>query len=209
MKGTPNMFHKKQAGAPIALALLLALPGCISFGGKPPTQLLSLDATQKVAPGTLRTVATGMTLTVADPESPKLLDTVRVPVRITPTSLAYVTKVQWADTPRHLFQKLLSETIAATSNRIVLDPGQYSADAGQRLMGDLVDFGLDEASNSAVVTYDAILAGPGGTAIARQRFTASAPVGAKIDADSIGTPLNQAANKVATDVAAWVAASGR
>ena len=203
------MFHKKHAALSATLALMLALPGCISIGGKPPAQLLSLDAAQKVAPGTLRSATPGTTITVADPEAPKLLDTVRVPVRTTPTSLAYVTDVQWADTPRHLFQKLLSETIAATSNRIVLDPGQYSADAGQRLMGELVDFGLDEGSNSAIVTFDAILAGPGGTAIARQRFTASVPVGAKITATSIGRPLNSAANKVAADVAAWLAASGR
>ncbi len=203
------MFHKKQAAMSAALALILTLPGCISIGGKPPAQLLSLDAAQKVAPGTVRSAASGTSITVADPEAPKLLDTVRVPVRTTPTSLAYVTDVQWADTPRHLFQRLLSETIAATSNRIVLDPGQYSADAGQRLMGELVEFGLDEASNSAIVTFDAILAGPGGTAITRQRFTASVPVGAKITATSVGAPLNSAANKVATDVAAWLAASGR
>ncbi len=203
------MFHKKQAAMSAALALILTLPGCISFGGKPPAQLLSLDAAQKVAPGTVRSAASGTSITVADPEAPKLLDTVRVPVRTTPTSLAYITDVQWADTPRHLFQRLLSETIAATSNRIVLDPGQYSADAGQRLMGELVEFGLDEASNSAIVTFDAILAGPGGTAITRQRFTASVPVGAKITATSVGAPLNSAANKVATDVAAWLAASGR
>jgi cholesterol transport system auxiliary component len=203
------MFHKKPAAVPLALALAAALSGCVSFGGKPPERLLSLDAAQKVAPGTLRTVNAGTTITVADPEAPKLLDTVRVPVRTSPTSIAYVTKVQWADTPRHLFQKLLSETIAATSNRIVLDPGQYSADAGQRLMGELVEFGLDEASNNAVVTYDAILAGPGGTALARQRFTASVPVGGKIDAGNIGAPLNQAANKVARDVAAWLATTGR
>ncbi|KFG88585.1 putative lipoprotein [Sphingobium herbicidovorans NBRC 16415] len=203
------MFHKKPAAIPLALALAAALSGCVSFGGKPPEKLLSLDAAQKVAPGTLRSVSAGSTITVADPEAPKLLDTVRVPVRTSPTSIAYVTKVQWADTPRHLFQKLLSETIAATSNRIVLDPGQYSADAGQRLMGELIEFGLDEASNSAVVTYDAILAGPGGTAISRQRFTASVPVGAKIEAGNVGAPLNQAANKVAADVAAWLASTGR
>nr|WP_313809189.1 ABC-type transport auxiliary lipoprotein family protein [Sphingobium sp.] len=200
------MFHKKS-GPAFAFAFLLS--GCVSFGGKPPERLLSLDAAQKVAPGTLRQANAGRTITVADPEAPKMLDTVRVPVRIAPTSVAYVTKVQWADTPRHLFQKLLAETIAAGSDRIVLDPGQYSADAGQRLMGELVDFGLDDASNSAVVTYDAMLAGPGGVAIAKQRFTASAPVGGKIDAESIAIPLNRAANKVAADVAAWLAAQGR
>jgi cholesterol transport system auxiliary component len=41
--------------------------------------------------------------------------------------------------------------------------------------------------------------------IARQRFTASVPVGAKIEAATIGVPLNAAANKVAADVAAWLA----
>ena len=200
------MFHKKPASA-FALAFLLS--GCVSFGGKPPERLLSLDAAQKVAPGTQRNGDGGTPITIADPEAPKMLDTVRVPVRTAPTSVAYVTKVQWSDTPRHLFQKLLAETIAATSNRIVLDPGQYSADAGQRLMGELIDFGLDEASNKAVVTYDAMLTGPGGVVIARQRFTASAPVGGKIDANSVGVPLNAAANKVAADVAAWLSVQGR
>ncbi|QOT71111.1 membrane integrity-associated transporter subunit PqiC [Sphingobium fuliginis] len=202
------MFHRKLGLMPVALGASM-LAGCVSFGGKPPERLLSLSAAQKVAPGTLRSASAGASITVADPEAPKMLDTVRVPVITSPTSVAYVTKVQWADTPRHLFQKLLGETIAATSNRIVLDPGQYSADAGQRLMGELVDFGVDEASNSAVVTYDAMLTGPGGTAIAKQRFTASAPIGGKIDASSVGAPLNAAANKVAADVAAWLATSGR
>lgn len=199
------MFHKKRAASPIALAALLALPGCISFGGKPPQQLLSLDATQKVAPGALRSAGAGSSLIVADPEAPKMLDTVRVPVQVTPTSVAYVTKVQWADTPRHLFQRMLAETISATTNRIVLDPGQYSGDPGQRLMGELIEFGIDAQSNSAVVTYDAILAAPGGKVIAKQRFTAAQPIGGKIDAGSVGAPLNAAANKVAADVAAWVA----
>ncbi len=202
------MFHRKLGLMPAALGALM-LAGCVSFGGKPPERLLSLNAAQKVAPGTQRNATAGTAITVADPDAPRMLDTVRVPVITSPTSVAYVTKVQWADTPRHLFQKLLAETIAATSNRIVLDPGQYSADAGQRLMGELVDFGVDEASNSAVVTYDATLAGPGGTAIARQRFTASAPVGGRIDGNSVGAPINAAANKVAADVAAWLAASGR
>lgn len=202
------MFHRKLGLMPVALGALM-LAGCVSFGGKPPERLLSLNPAQKVSPGTLRSASSAAAITVADPEAPKMLDTVRVPVITSPTSVAYVTKVQWADTPRHLFQKLLAETISATSNRIVLDPGQYSADAGQRLMGELVDFGVDEASNSAVVTYDAMLTGPGGTAIAKQRFTATAPVGGKIDANSVGAPLNAAANKVAADVAAWLEASGR
>lgn len=200
------IFHPKQGVTALALIALLTLPGCISFGAKPPAQLLSLNADQKVAPGAVRTG--GASLVVADPEAPKMLDTVRVPVQVTPTSVAYVTKVQWADTPRHLFQQLLAETIAASGNRIVLDPGQYSGAPGQRLMGALVAFGMDAASNSAVVTYDAILAGPGGIVIAKQRFTATVPVGGPIAAATVGGPLNAAANKVAADVAAWIATAG-
>jgi cholesterol transport system auxiliary component len=184
---------------------MLALPGCISFGAKPPPQLLSLRADKSVAPGTLRRAGEARSLVVVDPEAPKMLDTVRVPVRTSPTGLAYVKDAQWADTPRHLFQSLLAETISASGNRIVLDSGQYTADTGQRLMGQLVDFGIDGTTRSAVVTYDALLTGDNGAVIAKQRFSASVPVDA-IDAANIGEPLSAAANKVAAEVAAWVAA---
>lgn len=199
------MAHRMKALALVApLAMLFALPGCISFGAKPPAQLLSLSAAKTVAPGTIRRSGQAPSITVADPESPKTLDTVRVPVRMTPTTLAYVKDAHWADTPRHLFRTLLAETISASGDRIVLDPGQYSANPGQRLMGELIDFGIDAQSRMAIVTFDAILTGEGGDVLAKQRFSASAPVSA-IDAASIAAPLNEAANTVAADVAAWVA----
>lgn len=206
MKEKRTMIHAKPLGAMAALTAAVLLSGCVSFGAKPPEQLLTLDAAQKVPAGTARVAGGGRTLIVADPESPKMLDTIRVPVQTAPTSVAYVTKVQWADTPRHLFRRLLAETISATTDRVVLDTGQFSGDGGQRLSGELVAFTLDAASNSAIVTYDAVLTTPAGVAIARQRFTASAPIGSKIESTSVGAPLNKAANKVATDVAAWVAA---
>jgi cholesterol transport system auxiliary component len=168
--------------------------------------LLTLDAAQKVPAGSPRVAGNGRTLIVADPDAPRMLDTVRVPVQIAPTSVAYVTKVQWADTPRHLFRRLLAETISATTDRVVLDTGQFSGDGGQRLSGELVAFHIDEPSASAIVTYDAVLTTPAGKALARQRFTASVPVGGKIEAATVGAPLNAAANKVAADVAAWAAA---
>ncbi|MEC3912866.1 ABC-type transport auxiliary lipoprotein family protein [Sphingobium sp. CR2-8] len=204
------MFHVKHPGAkPLgtlaALTAAVLLSGCVSFGAKPPSQLLTLDAAQKVQSGAPRVAGSGRTLIVADPDAPKLLDTVRIPVQVGPTSVAYVTKVQWADTPRHLFRRLLAETISATTDRVVLDSGQLSGDGGQRLGGELIAFTLDDASHSAIVTYDAVLTTPNGVALARQRFTASAPVNGKIEAGTIGVPLNIAANKVAADVAAWAA----
>lgn len=211
MRKMRTMFHVKhpgvnRKGALAALTAAVLLSGCVSFGTKPPAQLLTLDAAQKVPSGAARVAGGGRTLIVTDPDAPKMLDTVRVPVQLGPTSVAYVTKVQWADTPRHLFRGLLAETISATTDRVVLDSGQFSGDGGQRLSGELVAFGIDAASNSAVVTYDAVLTTPNGVAMARQRFTASQPVGGKIEAGTVGAPINIAANKVAADVAAWTAA---
>ncbi|BBD99404.1 ABC transporter [Sphingobium amiense] len=199
------MFPMKQASALGALAAALLVSGCVSIGPKPPQRLLTLDAARKVPAGAAQD-GTGRTLIVADPEAPRALDTVRVPVQLSPTSVAYVMKVQWSDTPRHLFRRLVAETISASTSRVVLDSGQFSDEAGERLTGELVAFSIDQASNSAVVTYDAALTNPGGKVLARQRFTASAPVGGKIDAATVGAPLNAAANSVAAEVAAWVAA---
>lgn len=206
MREMRTMFHAKPKGALAALTAAVLLSGCVSIGGKVPERLLTLDAVQKVPAGTVQRAGAGRTLIVSDPDAPKMLDTIRIPVQTSPTSVAYVTDVQWADTPRHLFRRLLAETISATTDRVVLDSGQFSGDGGQRLSGELIAFGLDAPGNNAVVTYDAVLTTPNGVALARQRFTASQPVGAKITSMTVGTPLNLAANKVAGDVAAWVAA---
>lgn len=206
MREMRTMFPMKTRGAMSALLAATLLSGCVSIGAKPPMQLLTLDAAQKVPAGAARVAGNGRTLIVADPEAPRMLDTVRVPVQTSPTAVAYVTKIQWADTPRHLFRRLLAETISATTDRVVLDAGQFSGDGGQRLSGELVAFTVDAASHSAIVTYDAVLTTPAGVALARQRFTASTPIGGKIEASTVGAPLNAAANKVAADVAAWVAA---
>lgn len=198
-------MRKTRFAAPFMLAAALGLSACVSLGGKPPAQLLSLDAAQKVAPGTLRAAGAGRSLIVVDPDAPKTIDTVRVPVQVTSTAVAYVAKVQWADTPRHLFRRLLAETISASTDRVVLDSGQFVGDGGQRLMGELVAFGIDAPTNSATVTFDAMVTSPNGVALGRQRFSATVPVGAKIDATTVGAPINAAANRVAADVAAWLA----
>ena len=186
-----------------AMAALLLLTGCISLGAEPPEQLLSLTPSATVPAGTVRTGAVGGSITVADLETPRKLETARVPVQVDETSVAYVKDAQWVDTPRQLFRRLLSETIAAQGTAVVLDPSQYAADPGQRLLGELVEFGIDARTNSAVVTFDGTLIAPDGRSITKRRFSASVPVG-EIKADTVGAPINQAANQVAAQVAAWV-----
>lgn len=201
---TENTALPVLARSILSLGAALALSGCISFGAPAPMQLLTLSSDQKVAAGAATTAAMGSALTVLDPDTPKKLDTVRMPVQVDDTSIAYVKNGLWVDTPRRLFQKLLSETISATTGRLVLDPGQFTTDPGIRLMGTLIDFGVDARTGTAVVTYDAALMSADSSKITKRRFTASAPIGGAIEPIGAGRAINVAANKVAADVAVWV-----
>ncbi|HYZ48320.1 MAG TPA: ABC transporter, partial [Sphingomonas sp.] len=64
---------------PLAIALAISLSGCISFGAKPPKQLLTLTAAQTLPPGAARTVSPGDAITVLWPGVPAELATNRVP----------------------------------------------------------------------------------------------------------------------------------
>jgi len=108
------------------------------------------------------------------------------------------------DTPRNLFRALLAETVAARNGTLVLDPGQFSADPGRRLMGDLIDFGIDARAMQAVVTFDASLMGKGGT-VTKRRFSATVPI-SHIDENSVAPAIGKAANAVAVEVADWLKA---
>lgn len=185
----------------MGISLGLALSGCISFGAEPPDQLLTLMPAQMVAAGTTQTVAAGEAVTVLWPSLPADLNTTRVPVQATPTSVAYVKNAQWSDTPNKLFARLLAETIEARTGRPVLSPRQFTLDPGTRLTGQLERFGVDATPRQAVVVYDAVVAR--GTDIRTRRFEARVPL-TEIEAQTVGAALNQAANQVAAEVADWL-----
>ena len=186
----------------LALSAALALSGCFSFGGKPPPVLMRLTAAEARPAGTSRTAAAGEAMTVIVPTVPQELRTMRVPVRTGGTGVSYLKDAQWVENPDALFARLLGETIAARSGRVVLDPRQFTFDPGTRLTGTLSSFGLDADTSEAVAVYDAVLA-RGANAVESRRFEARVPVAA-IDAASAPAALNQAANQIAGEVAAWI-----
>lgn len=190
----------------IVLPLLLAAPlaGCVNLGAKPPERLFSLTPQAQLQAGTARTSATGRSLIVAFPETPRLLETNRIPVQTDDVSFAYVKGGQWADQPGRLFQHLLAETLAAKTDRVVLDPAQFGGEPGTRLEGELLQFVIDARTRQAVVTFDATLLGTNGDQVTKRRFSASKEVSA-INVEQAGKALNDAANDVAAQVAAWVA----
>ena len=185
------------------LALAVPLAACISFGAKPPPSLLTLQAEASVPVGQQVSSAAAKSITIQTPSVPQSLATARVPVQATATTIAYVEEALWVEVPARLFARLISDTVAARTGRVVLSTAQSISDPGARLGGELRSFGLDATTREAVVTFDASLIRGSDNAVEKRRFEARVPVAA-IDAASAGPALNQAANQVAGQVAEWV-----
>ena len=191
--------------APLIAAVAAAtLSGCIGLGGKTPPFLLTLDPEAEPQAGAARTAAEAATLTILIPTAPQKLRTTRIPVQQDDASVTYVKDAQWVEAPSRLFQRLLSETVAARTSRVVLDEGQYLTAPGEQLAGQLMEFGVDARSNEVVVAYQAMLVAAGGKTVTQRRFETREPIGGKIEAKPVGEALTRAANKVAVEVAGWL-----
>lgn len=187
-------------------AAALMLSACVSLGGgKVPPFLLTLDADAVPAAGPARTANEGETLTILVPTAPQKLRTVRIPVQQDNDSISYVKDAQWVEAPSRLMQRLISETVAAKTNRLVLDEGQYLTAPGEQLASQLVEFGVDARTNEAVVVYQAILISSAGKSVTQRRFEAREPLGGPVEAKPVGSALTRAANTIATDIATWLA----
>lgn len=203
----PMNSRMKPVSTMLSLTVVtLALSACVSFGSKPPPQLLTVTADSVLESGKSIRSEGLPTIAVIAPEVPRKLETMRIPVQVDPTTVAYVKDAQWTEAPRSMFQRLLSETIAAGGDIFVIGEEQYGLSPGRRLTGELVDFGIDAESQEAVVTFDAVITTRDSNGALRQRFTAREPV-SSISAKRVAKPINSAANKVASDVAAWVKAN--
>jgi cholesterol transport system auxiliary component len=186
-----------------APALPLLLAGCISFSAKPPPSLLTLRPAAEVAVGEPQRTATGQTIQIASPSVPQEIATLRVPVRSSATTVAYLKDAQWVEPVNRQFGRLLADTITARTARVVVSDRQFGVEVGASLGGELRSFGVDATTSEAVVTYDATLIRAAGAPLEKRRFEARVPV-AVVEVGTVGVALNQAANQVAGEVADWV-----
>lgn len=188
-----------------ALPLALALPGCISLGGEPPASLLTLSpaATAPAGPG-VPAGAERQVVAVLAFDTPAKLDVIRVPVAVSDTELAYLQEAFWVEKPARLFRRLVGETIRARGQAMVIDGDDTTTLATVTLQGTLIDMGYDAQTSSAVVRFDAVRIAKDG-AVTTRRFEAR-ETGVTADTRAVGAALNVAANRVAKDIADWVAA---
>lgn len=183
----------------LPLFAALVLSGC--FGGaKVPDRLLDLTPARTRPATAGQSAPTSQAVVVSMPSVPQELEVPRIPVR-SGGGVTYVADAQWVDLPAALFAKLLTETVGA-SGRVVLDVEETAFRAGTVLTGSLDRFGVDADRREAVVIYDAALA-TDNNQVRTRRFEARVPL-ATIDKDSVPPALNQAANQVAAEVAAWL-----
>lgn len=188
--------------APLAAVTLLS--GCLSLGGNVPDSLLTLTSVNALPAGAgARRGTVGNALTIMVPSTPQKLRTPRVPVQSGGINIAYVQGATWVEPPARLFQRLLSETVTARTSRLVLDESEFVTGAGEVVTGQLLDFGVDADRNQVVVTYLAVRMPSGGGEVEQRRFEARANV-SRIDGPTVGAALNEAANRVANDVATWL-----
>ena len=190
--------HLARIGAASA-ALLLA--GCISFGPKVPDQLISLSPDVSAPAGDIGSGKSGSAITVVDPEADRSLDVLRVPVQVTPATVAYLKDASWLEKPARQFRTLLAETIRAKTGALVFEGLNFETGGNRVLAGRLLTMGYDAASGAVVVRYDALLTGSG--PVRAQRFEARV-AGVPAEAAAVAPALNRAANDVAAQVADWV-----
>ena len=188
---------------PALMALaLVALAGCVSFGGKAPDSLLTLTSDVMAPAGSGASGNAKTAIALSEFDAPQKLDVTRVPVQVTDSEIAYVKDAVWNDKPARLLRHLIAETIRAKSDRLVIDGDDPGAHAELRISGTLREFGYDARTGEIVLILDAAKAGAG-SSVTTKRFEARVP-GVAAEAGPVGAALNQAANTVAGEVATWV-----
>jgi cholesterol transport system auxiliary component len=195
----------------VAAALAFSVTACgplVQIGGndKPPASLLTLTATAVPPPASSLTNRAD-TIGVELPGVPATLQTLRLPVTVSPTEVRYLVGASWAEQPNRQFQRLLADTITA-GGIAVIDIRQSSVSPQRRLTGSLLSFGLDVSDPAAPqvrVRFDAQIANPHAPdSVMLRRFEATEPAFDQRPV-AVAAALNRAANRVAGDVSAWAA----
>ena len=185
-----------------ALAAMAALGGCVSFGRDAPDRLIALTAEEHAPAGEMASGMTGSAILILDPDADRRIDVERVAVQMDSSSVSYLKDATWVEKPARQFRRLLAETVRARANRVVVEGSDYEVSGATTVSGRLSQMGYDALSQSVVVQYDAVVEEEDGSVRSR-RFQSEVP-GIAADVTAVAPALNQAANDVAKQVAAWL-----
>jgi len=148
----------------------------------------------------------GQIVVVEQPAAVGKLQTLRVPVLMGDTRIAYLKDAQWVENPSRLMQRLLVDRMNAAGMTAV-GPG-IREESGRLITTTMREFGLDardRAAPRAVVRLDVVLSGTSGKLIGARQFEVDVPI-ADESPDAVVNGLSLGANKVASEMVAWVRA---
>lgn len=186
----------------VVLGTALSLAGCLGLGGKTPKSLLTLTPSATAPAGSVASGNAQSAIAISEFAAPQKLDVTRVPVQVSDSEIAYVKDAVWNEKPARLLGRLIAETIRSKSDRLIVDGDDPGALADTRISGTLREMGYDARTGEVLVVLDAAKAGAG-SSVTTKRFEARVP-NVVAEAGPVGAALNQAANQVAGEVAAWV-----
>lgn len=186
----------------VVLGTALSLAGCLGLGGKTPKSLLTLTPSATAPAGSVASGNAQSAIAISEFAAPQKLDVTRVPVQVSDSEIAYVKDAVWNEKPARLLGRLIAETIRSKSDRLIVDGDDPGALAETRISGTLREMGYDARTGEVLVVLDAAKAGAG-SSVTTKRFEARVP-NVVAEAGPVGAALNQAANQVAGEVAAWV-----
>jgi cholesterol transport system auxiliary component len=119
-----------------ALALALGLAGCSSITGAPP----SLYVLQPKTTYDTNLPTVGYQLVVTVPDSPQSLDTARIALARSPTTIDYFANSSWTDRAPVMVQDLLVESFENTKKIVSVGRDTSGLRADYVLLTDLRDF---------------------------------------------------------------------
>lgn len=115
----------------VLAAAIVPLAGCLSFGGKPPKQLLTIASTAQPQPGAAQIASATRAIVVQVPAVPQTIANTRIPVQQSDVAVAYIKDAQWSEPPARLFARVLGDTLTARAGMVVLARRSRSARPAQ------------------------------------------------------------------------------
>lgn len=191
----------------LALAVLPAACGpLVQVGGNAPKPDVLYTLTADSAPIAAAAPAqAGRVIVVTPPALTGAVQTLRVPVEVGDTRLQYLTGAQWVESPGKLLQRVVVDRMTAAGLTAV-GPGVGNG-AGRVIATTIRRFGLDARAPGAlraVARIDAVMTDTDGRLLATRNFDVAEPV-ADDQPQTVIEGLNRAANRLAGEMAGWVA----
>lgn len=203
-KGTGNGAVRSALRAVAGAVLLLGLAACATLNPTAP-QLYTLTPRATVAPGP----KVDWQLLVETPSAAAGIDTPRIALARTPTSLDYFADVSWADRAPNMVQGLIVQTFEDSGRIVSVGRDTVGLRSDYVLKSELRDFQAEYATPGAAmpdrvhVRLSAkLVAMPRRTIEASETFEASVPVRGRSFTDIV-TAFDEALGLVSGELVNW------